>query len=281
MNPNIKVLMYHRIVENKDLCRTQWTCVHRNDFRTHLLLLERLGFTTITFNDYNLFLRGELDLPRKPVILTFDDGYLDTFRNGFPLLLEFGMKGVVFVLADRKIMRNYWDNDSGFPTTMLMGPEHIQEVHANGFEIGSHTMTHPDLTTTPEDSAWKEISHSKMSLEALLETSVRSFAYPYGSLTPSLKNMVADAGYSLACGVYTGPASLCEDPYDIRRIMVPGGISPFGFVTRLITPFERYQWIQRKTVAAVKRSFQWETAELQSPPDGVDDVHFKAQAEGA
>jgi hypothetical protein len=72
-----------------------------------------------------------------------------------------------------------------------------------------------------------------------------------------------------------------EDPYDIRRIVIPGGISPFGFVARLLTPFERYQWIQRKTVTGVKHILGWQPSELLSPPDRVDEVHVNVQAKGA
>src|ERR1051325_2195833 len=100
---NIKVFMYHRIVDDARLSDSQWTCLHIKDFRKHLELIDRWGFTTVTFNDYRLFLMGELNLPKKPIILTFDDGYLETYRLAYPALQEFGMKAVVFVIADQSI----------------------------------------------------------------------------------------------------------------------------------------------------------------------------------
>src|SRR3990172_10485191 len=96
-NPRkIKILMYHRIVDDKEANSKHWTCIHVREFRRQLESLERWGFTAITFDDYRLYLQGELNLPRKPVVLTFDDAYLDTYENAFPLLQEYGMRAVIF-----------------------------------------------------------------------------------------------------------------------------------------------------------------------------------------
>ena len=97
--PAVKVLMYHRVVEDKAISDAHWSCVYVEDFRRQLELLDRWGFTAITFEDYRLFQSGELNLPKKPVILTFDDGYLDTYTVVFPVLQEYGVKAVVFVLG--------------------------------------------------------------------------------------------------------------------------------------------------------------------------------------
>src|ERR1043165_973668 len=91
-NPRlIKVLMYHRITDSVELARSNWTCVHVDDFRRQLMLLNKWGFSAITFEDYRLFCKGEIALPKRPVIITFDDGYLDTSALAFPILQEFGM----------------------------------------------------------------------------------------------------------------------------------------------------------------------------------------------
>ncbi len=71
----VKVLLYHRIVDNERMSRDWWSCVHVKRFRRHLELLDRWGFTTVTLNDIRLSQEGELNLPAKPVIITFDDGY--------------------------------------------------------------------------------------------------------------------------------------------------------------------------------------------------------------
>jgi peptidoglycan/xylan/chitin deacetylase (PgdA/CDA1 family) len=242
----IKVLMYHRVTDDKEARCKHWACVHVREFRRQLASLERLGFTAITFEDYRLYLAGELNLPRKPVILTFDGGYMDTYENAFLLLQEYGMKAVVFTIGNRHIRTNVWCQALGMPTGLLMESQQLIEMHAAGFEIGAHPMNYTRLTTLSDEEAWEEISRSRMLLEILLNSSVRSFAYPYGHVSRAIKRMVKDAGYSHACSTLTGPAAFCADPYEIRRIAIEGTTGLVGFEMRMLTPFQNYEWLRWK-----------------------------------
>lgn len=242
----IRVLAYHRIVDNRRLSEAHWSCVHIEHFRKHLELIDRLGFSTMTFRDYLLYLRGHLNLPAKPLILSFDDGYQDTYRFAFPLLKEFGMTAVMFVLGDRKIKTNYWDLGNNVPDAALMDQQQIIELHEAGFEIGAHSMTHVKLTAVHEGRAWEEISRSRILLEFLLNDTVHTFSYPYGQLNPTVKRMVQNAGYSFACGVYTGPAVFGKDVYEIRRMTVINTLQNSGLALRLLTPYHYYNWLRWK-----------------------------------
>jgi len=253
----IKVLMYHRIVNDKDVPSRHWTCVHVRGFRRQLEFLERLGFTAITFEDYRLYLAGELNLPRKPVILTFDGGYMDTNLNAFPLLQEYGMKAVVFTIGNKDIKTNVWGKALGIPEGPLMESQQLIEMHAAGFEIGAQSMNYTRLTTLSEEEAWEEISRSRMLLEILLNAPVRSFAYPYGLVNRAIKRMVADAGYSHACSTSTGPATFGTEPYEIRRIAIRDTTSLVGFGMRMLTPFQTYEWLR------------WKMTRKLSGPDGA------------
>ena len=247
-NPeNIKVLVYHRVLDDARVCDEQKSmCVHTDTFRNQLQHLERWGFTTITFHDYRLYLNGELRLPRKPVILTFDDGYLDVHQYAFPLLREFGMKAVVFAIGNSQIQSNVWDQDKGIASAPLMNPRQIVELHEAGFEIGSHTLSHAILPSLSKEEASEEIARSRMLLEILLNAPVQSFAYPYGLATEPIKRMVFDAGYTTGCGVYTGPAQFGVDPFDIRRILVFNTTDTFDFGLRMLVPYEHYAWLKWK-----------------------------------
>lgn len=241
----IKVLMYHRIVEEKAISDAHWSCVYVEDFRKQLELLDRWGFTAITFEDYRLFLSGELNLPRKPVVLTFDDGYLDTYTTAFPLLQEYGVKAVVYVIGNPEIKTNSWDLHV-MPESPLMERHHIVEMHEAGIEIGSHTLSHANLNRVTEEQAWEEISRSRILLEILLNAPVSTFAYPYGILNPKAKTMIVDAGYSLACSVSTGPAAFSEDPMEIRRITIFNRGGTAAFALRMLTPYQYYGWTRWK-----------------------------------
>ncbi|MBI4547768.1 MAG: polysaccharide deacetylase family protein [Ignavibacteriae bacterium] len=245
---DIKILMYHRIVDDKNLShRYPQVCVHVRDFRHHLALLERWGFTAITFEDYQLCLEGELNLPKKPVILTFDDGYVDTFQHAVPLLQEFGTRAVFFVLGNQQISTNIWDEKIGLPRASLINEKQILELHGAGFEIGSHSMTHAVLPALSREQAWEEILRSRALLEILLNAPVKSFAFPYGLADTMTKKLVKDAGYSIGCATYAGRPRFGTDPFDIHRIVVPGTSDTLGFALRVLAPFEYYSWLRWKT----------------------------------
>lgn len=241
---NLKLLLYHRIANNQNLCDSHWSCVHVREFEKHLQLLDRWGYSAITLEDYRLSSEGKLNLPRKPIILSFDDGYLDTYELAFPLLQEYGMKAVVFVLGERKITSNYWDKYLGLPDAPLMKDQHILELYESGFEIGSHTMTHVRLPFLREDEAWEEIFRSRALLEILINAPVYSFSYPYGLLNPKIKQMVVNAGFKSACAGQSGPAAFGKDPFRIRRMPVLNSTTAMGFAMRVFAPYQYYGWVR-------------------------------------
>jgi peptidoglycan/xylan/chitin deacetylase (PgdA/CDA1 family) len=252
-NPEkIKVLLYHLVTNDQNFVnKYPKLCVHVDEFRYHLKLLERWGYTAITFEDYRLFLEGELDLPKKPIIITFDDGFSETFKLTLPLLQEYGVKAVYFVLGDRKIKTSVWDTYVCGTTIPLMNDEQILELHEAGFEIGSHSMAHGNLPSLNREQAWEEISRSRMSLEILLNAPVRNFAYPYGMLNQTIKEMVKDAGYTFGCATYTGPPQFGSDKYEFRRILIPAKINIIGFALRVRIPYQYYAfaiWKSRKAL---------------------------------
>jgi peptidoglycan/xylan/chitin deacetylase (PgdA/CDA1 family) len=263
-NPGkIKVLMYHRVVDSIGLSEeSPAMCIHIDQFRRHLALLDRWGFTPITFNDYRLFLAGEINLPKRPIVLTFDDGYEDNFENAFPALQDFGMKAVFFVLGDRGMKANTWDKDSSMTLGPLMSEGQILELHRAGFEIGSHSLTHPGLSHLTREEAWDEISRSRQLLEILLNSPVNTFAFPYGLANATTKKMVTDAGYTLGCATYSGPAVFGRDCFEIRRTLIFGDTDALGLALRVLTPYEYYSWARWK-VKMILTGFR-------RPPDAID-----------
>ena len=215
---NIRVLQYYRIVDDRDHSRLHWSCTPLGIFRRHLELLERWGYTTITFNDYRLFRSGELNLPRKAVVLTFDGAYLENYTLMFPTLRKFGANAVVFAHGDRNIKEDVWHREAGFPKAPLMNDQHLLELNAAGVEVGSHTMTHPDLTSLAPEKASEEIMRSRILLEILLNAPVLSFAYPFGLMNRRIKHIVAEAGYSIACTIKSGSSIFGKDDLEVRRI---------------------------------------------------------------
>jgi peptidoglycan/xylan/chitin deacetylase (PgdA/CDA1 family) len=214
------------------------------DFRRQMTFLVQFGYTSITFEDYWLYKSGQKPLPRKPVIITFDDGYVDTYTDAFPILREFGMKAVVFAVADPDIRESVWDNDRPEAVVPLMNSAQLLELRNAGWEIGSHSLHHRNLPQLSPEEAWNEISRSKSILEYALHTPVRSFCYPYGSINQTVKKMVQDAGYTVGVAAWAGPAVFGKDDFQIRRITVikKHHFLTTQFATKLLTAYQYSRW---------------------------------------
>jgi len=242
-NPErIRVLIYHRIYPGThSSAATSWE-TSEVTFRRQLELIERWGYGVITFNDYRLYLKGEITLPKKPVIITFDDGYREVYDVAFPIMKKHGMRGVVFLLGNRSLTTNEWDN--GITAIhSLLDDKQVLELHAAGFEIGAHSQNHKKLTDLSKSDAWEEIYRSRISLEILLNANVFTFAYPYGITDTAIKQMTADAGYTLAVGAYSGPPLFIEDPMEIRRIKTADSKNPLLLWFQLKSVYLQYRWI--------------------------------------
>jgi peptidoglycan/xylan/chitin deacetylase (PgdA/CDA1 family)/glycosyltransferase involved in cell wall biosynthesis len=250
----VKVLMYHRVVGDREHFNDYLWNISQSQFRKQLSLLKKWGYSFIDFKDYLLSQEGKINLPKKSVILTFDDGYNGVYKYALPTIKEFGAKATAFVLGDRSIKTNYWDEPTGFTGAPLLEDEKVLELAESGFEIGSHSLTHPNLTHVDKGKAWEEIARSKDSLESLLKSPVVSFAYPFGASNVEVQNMVREAGYHYGCGVYSGPPKLGQNKYNIRRISVMTGTNIFDFALKILTPYEYYQWLRWETSSKLNKS---------------------------
>lgn len=259
-----RVLAYHRVAPPDSYVRPRTRTLTADNFRRHLELLEKWGYTPITFADHALICAGELLPPKKPIILTFDGGYADVYNQAFPILQEFGMHAVVFVTADPAQRQNGWEPENPDGSAPLLSPEELLHLHDAGFEIGSLSMTHQALPLIPRDDAWGEILHSRMRLEGLLNAPVRTFAYPYGLHNATLKSLVRDAGYHFACTTWSGPGKFLEDPFAIRRIEVSDSLDPLQFALKVRGPYPNIWPIAGRSREVLKHSTQARTLLLVS-----------------
>lgn len=228
----IPVLMYHKVVSEPVTGSRHGTWVTVERFARQLASLRRRGMTTVTLRDCLAAARGERPLPPRPVILTFDDGYLDNYTNAFPLLVRFGMTAVVFLVADPALSSNEWDAAAGEPWAPLMSREQAREMSRAGIEIGSHTLTHPRLSDLSADRLAWELGESKCVLESWLEAPVLSLAYPYGAVDERVKRAALQAGYRCAVATNSGPIHFGRDPLEIRRVQILPWSGAFQFWKR-------------------------------------------------
>jgi peptidoglycan/xylan/chitin deacetylase (PgdA/CDA1 family) len=233
----LPVLMYHRVVETPPVNTKFDLHIIRDDLEKQLVFLKAHGYETITFED--LLLRR---VPKKPVILTFDDGYEDNYHYLFPLLEQYAMKAVLYVLGSRKNRDNFWDIPKGEPRAALLNPSQIKEMAASGLvEFGSHSINHVSLTEIGARQAESEIRDSKKALEDLLKKPVVSFAYPYGAVNEETKKITARSGYTFGIAVNSGPTRFGEDLLEIRRVHMFPKTSGFEFWKKTSGFYLRYR----------------------------------------
>ncbi len=245
------VLMYHKIPD-APLASKHQIFVTKDNFAKHLAYFKSHHFTPITFLDYQDFASGRRSLaefPRRPIILTFDDGYTDNYTNLLPLMQQYGYRGVLYLLGDFDIRYNQWDADFDptEPRADIMDRAQKQAFVAAGWEIGAHTMSHAKLPELPAAEALAEMRQSKASLEEALNTEVISFAYPYGALDEGVKALAQKAGFTYAVATDTGGLHLEDDRMQIFRINMFPHETPGSLFKKTATWYRKYyRWKRGK-----------------------------------
>ena len=158
--------------------------------------------------------------------VTFDDGYLSVYEHAYPALVSHNMTATVYIVADSIGGINIWDRRAGDSEEPMMSAAQVREMSDQGFEIGSHTLTHPHLTDLDEQQLKQEIVDSKHKLEDIIGKDVVSFSYPYGDLNDRVVSAVVEAGYKYAVSTKLGLA-YCSSKFEIPRVNVRwNAISP-------------------------------------------------------
>ena len=206
---DLPVLMYHRIgpVLPTLPAITQRLTVDPSDFEAQMEWLKAHRFHAVTPLRAFEALEYGRPLPSKPILITFDDGYRDVLWHAAPVLHRLHMPAVEFVITDRI---------SGSDPSFLTWPQLARLEHF-GVAIGSHTVTHPDLTSLSSAQAWAELTDSRRTIEQHLGHPVQWFAYPFGGVDPHVAAMVRAAGYVLAVTTQGGIDQQAAQPLELHR----------------------------------------------------------------
>lgn len=214
----IPVLMYHQVCEDGTFEPSEFI-VSASMFRRQLQYMAEHGFWTPRIND---LLSGlwHAQKSRTPVLLTFDDGYLNNYQVAFPILQEFGFTALISLVANPRIHTNSWDTVKGIREVPLMTPQHIREMAAHGIEFASHSYAHRSLPNLNDDELMVELVRSKETIEDLLGKRIEAMVYPYGDVDARVKSMVREAGYQCGFATHSGPLDFYDDMFEIRRMLI-------------------------------------------------------------
>ena len=183
----VPILMYHYISQppaDADVYRVDLS-VTPDNFRQQLAWLRDNGYTGIDYYELSLAITGQTELPEKPVLLTFDDGYLDNYTAAFPLLQEYGYKATFFIVTDFVDMGR-----EGYMTWPM-----LEELSRAGHRIESHSRTHPDLRDKERDGLIWEILGSQQTIAAHIGHTPRYLCYPGGDYNEETIQMLRELDF--------------------------------------------------------------------------------------
>jgi peptidoglycan/xylan/chitin deacetylase (PgdA/CDA1 family) len=215
------VLMYHQVGLPLSPQEHRF-CTSPQDFMAQMQWLVEVGYRGASLADVLGHVTGQQALPERSVHVTFDDGFVGVLEYALPTLTALGIPATLFALPRRAGSTNDWMHQRGFPRRALMSPTQLKLLADEGITIGSHTCSHVRLPELPSTEAHSEIADSKHELEDMLGREVAHFAYPYGLVNSSVREMVMRAGYRSACSTRSGFNRAGEDPYMIRRLDISG-----------------------------------------------------------
>ena len=204
----VPILTYHRLGSSPGFAR-------------QVAALERRGYRAVTLGRVWRSWHGEAALPRRPVVLTFDDGYLSQYRTAARTLRARGWPGVLNLQVGR------------LGVAGGLTRAQVRRMLADGWELGSHTLSHPDLTAVGPERLRRELVGSREAIQREFGVTTDFFCFPYGRFDSAAKAAVRAAGYLAATTTHRGLASPGGDPYELPRVSVSPRTSPSALMRRL------------------------------------------------
>jgi peptidoglycan/xylan/chitin deacetylase (PgdA/CDA1 family) len=207
----VPVLMYHEIADAA--ATSSRLAVSPDVFADQVAYLHDAGFTTITAGALAAILAdGVGELPERPVVLTFDDGYGDFHTNALPVIKAREYTATLF-------QTTAWIGKEGEKKRMLNWRE-LAEIEQAGIEIGAHTVKHPQLDQLPENLMREELYASKSDLEDNLGLKVPGLAYPFGYSNARVRQVARELGYDYAYAVNNALTTATADKFAFPRLTV-------------------------------------------------------------
>ena len=209
----VPVLTYHSLDESRSVISTEPVV-----FREQMHALADRGFTGIAAGSLVDAWDGDAALPERPVVLTFDDGFANVLDYAAPVLADLKFSATIYVVSGLCGKTNDWPEQAAdIPRMPLLSWSSLADLSTGGFEMGAHSVTHRQLTRLARPEVEREVLDSKAMIEQRLGRAVKTFAYPFGLVSPDAY-AAARAGYRAAMGTVLGVARRSDDRHRIARV---------------------------------------------------------------
>jgi peptidoglycan/xylan/chitin deacetylase (PgdA/CDA1 family) len=215
----VPILMYHVIADPRP--GTPWPelYVSAEELEAQVAWLERHGYTGVTLSEVWRNWHHGGRPPRRPVVFTFDDGYRSVATKALPILSRRGWPAVLNLKVGNLEPGSFTDSD-------------VRRLLAAGWELGAHTITHPDLRTLGDAELEREVAGSRRELRRRFGVPVDFFCYPAGRYDGRVIASVRRAGFLGATTTVEGLAT-ADRPLELRRIRISRGDGTRGLASAL------------------------------------------------
>jgi peptidoglycan/xylan/chitin deacetylase (PgdA/CDA1 family) len=221
----VPILMYHYVSPlpaNADEYRRELS-VTPEAFRAQMEYLFYQGYSPISMYQLDDALLSGTALPPKPVVLTFDDGYIDHFTNVFPVLREFGFTGTFFIITGLV--------DANDPNYVSW--EQVQQMSDAGMSMEPHTKSHISLRERSYDTLIYEMLGSIESLQAYTGRQPHIFSYPVGHYDAATLSVAQTLPIWRAVTTEAGRYHTTDNWLEVPRVRIPGGLGAVGLASIL------------------------------------------------
>lgn len=252
---SLLVLCYHAIADQSSDPVLAPYGIPPERFAGQLKGLSRRGFSFIGPDALIAFLKHGAQLPRRAVLLTFDDCYADLAEVAREVLRPQGIEAIAFAVTATASGTNEWDQPAGANCLRLLQKEELRALASNGVEVGSHSRNHRELPLLGEQELVDETAGSMRDLEKGGLPRPRFFAYPYGSRDAASMAAVREAGYVAAFSVGGRLVGRYSNPLDLPRVIVLSTDRPWQFRLKTAVPrfYGRAAWAHNAAKRRLKR----------------------------
>ena len=203
---DVKVLVLNYHMVNPMLISL---AIDPTDFDWQMKYLVDHGYHTISPDELYDFMEGTGTLPDRPVLITFDDGYVDNYTNAYPILKKYNLKATIFIVT------GFVSSRKGYLTW-----DQLREMEQHGIMAQSHTVTHAPLPELPDERIREELVESKRTAEAELGHPIDFIAYPTGVHDLHIVSIAKAAGYRGGFTVKYGNVDRSSNVYALERVPV-------------------------------------------------------------
>ena len=224
---DIPILMYHEI----STVHHEW-CLAPAEFTAQMKFLHEQGYKTISLSQLHAGILHHQETAEKLVVITFDDGRKGVYTYAYPLLRQLGFTATIYIVPQ-------WIDGIAIPAlehySDFLTWEELQELSRHGFEIGSHSFSHPDLTKLAPAAVREELFRAEQRIQEKIGKKVNHFSYPYGLYTTDtvalsteryLTAVTTHRGFDKSPGGYARQWITPEvDLVRFQRLLVPPTIS--------------------------------------------------------